>query len=78
MSHSKRRSRAKSFWIDRDPAVLKHLVSCVACGRKGVTPEFAAQSHGDIAKSDLINLHPPLSLNAVGACDVCASARGSI
>ena len=79
MSHSKRRARGQSYYLDAvNPKVRKYLRVCRQCEHVGIDPrilsgELAATLYL-FAREELARLYEPLSLNDAGICDACCQA----
>lgn len=85
MSHSKKTKRGRSLYLDQwNPAARRFVVSCALCGREGYSPSIEKEGfekEGDArnfehraAAAELMRVYPPLSLDALGRCEVCARA----
>lgn len=78
MSHSKRRARGQSYYLDRvNPEVRKYVRVCRQCEHVGIDPrvhsgELAATMY-PFAREELLRRYGPLPLNDAGICDACCS-----
>ena len=85
MSHSKKTKRGKSLYLDSwHPAGRRFLWSCALCGREGYRLSIAEEGFTEeggkknfehrAVFAELSAIYPPLPLDALGRCEVCARA----
>lgn len=85
MSHSKKRKRGHSLYLEKwHPASKNFLCRCVLCGKEGYRPSIEEEGfvnpsvnttdyvHSAIV-AELTSVYQPLQLDALGRCELCAA-----